>query len=124
MKLRHEDEARAWVAANPGVRFEKLDREKAMRFRYGGLVLTAYSTGTVLLQGQGVGQLVFKGLNCKSCQKKPLVIQGLNHMKHLVDKRKKPETRVQPRQDSPRTLHDVPVRLEDQHLLWEGSGRD
>lgn len=129
MKLKHEDEARAWLAQNPGVRFEKLDREKAMRFRYGGMVLTAYATGTVLLQGQAVGQLVFKGLNCRSCRNKPLVIQGLNHMKHVVDKRKKQAPkgqprRVQPRQDSPRKLSDVPVRLEDQRMLWEGTGRD
>lgn len=122
MKLRNEDKARAWVAAHPGVKFEKLDREGAMRFRYGGLVLTAYSTGTVLLQGSGVGQVVFKGLRCKSCSRKPRVIQGLEYMKRTVDKREKP--RVQPQQSSPRSLQDVPVRLEDQRQAWEGTGRD
>lgn len=128
MKLKHEDEVRKWLNAHPAVSLQDLrsstqkTHESALRFRYKGLVLTYYSTGTVLLQGKRIGQVVFKGLHCKSCQRKPLVIQGLNYLLKQGDKRH--PTQEPPRQHRATEAPRPPVRLEDQHLLWEGSGRD
>jgi hypothetical protein len=52
-----------------------------------------------MVQGVGVGSLVFKHLNCKTCQQKPVIIQALEYMVRQVEKHaallaKKPEDRL------------------------------
>jgi hypothetical protein len=75
-----------FLAAHPGVTHQKLGNGD-FRYRYGHLTCTWYHTGTVLVQGVGVGNLVFKHLNCPTCQGQPKIIQALNWMVRQADKK-------------------------------------
>ena len=92
-----------WLREHPEVTMERMggkDEHGCRRFRYAGLVVTYYTTGTVLLQGSGIGSVRFEKLNCKTCQGKPKLIQALNYMyrqggKRMADKHgKQPTNRV------------------------------
>lgn len=104
----------AWLGQHPVVHFEDLTQssERAYRFRHAGLVLTAYRTGKVLLQGRGVGSVSFKGLHCKSCSRKPLVIQGLEYMMKVAENQSQLQRPNQ--QQRGVAAQQAPVRLEDQ----------
>jgi len=67
------------------------------RYRYGHLTLTWYHTGTVLVQGIGIGNLVFKQLNCKQCQGQPKILQALKFMVRQVEKKQSERTIEQTR---------------------------
>jgi hypothetical protein len=86
---KHHAAVGQWLAHHPDVKSSKLNtgHERGFRYRYGHLVVTWYHTGSVLVQGNGVGNLVFKQANCKSCQGKPKIIQALNWMVAQVERR-------------------------------------
>lgn len=82
----------SWLLTHHGVRQEVLtgkSEQGGRRFRYRGFTLTWYHTGTILLQGPGLGSARFKGLKCETCKDKPLIIQGLEYMVTQADKRNK-----------------------------------
>ena len=79
-----------WLLTHHGVHQEVLTgkQEKGgRRFRYKGFVVTWYHTGTILLQGPGLGSVRFTKLNCEKCQDKPKIIQALEYVVRQADKR-------------------------------------
>jgi hypothetical protein len=79
-----------WLAGRKAVMAEPLpgrSEKGGMRYRYLGLVVNWYHTGTITLQGPGIGTVTFQKLNCKSCQTQPKIIQALNYMVTQADKR-------------------------------------
>jgi len=83
-----------WLADHPEVIHEKSVQNAHGRYRYGFLTVTWYKTGTVLVQGVGVGNLVFNRLNCTTCQGQPKIIQALNWMVHQMNRKVKLGTAI------------------------------
>jgi len=107
----------AWMLTHHGVRQEVLagkSEKGGRRFRYKGFVVTWYHTGTILLQGPGLGSVRFTKLNCEKCQDKPKIIQALEYVVRQADKRAE-KTPWPPAPQGGKALQEIHRRQVEMH---------